>query len=70
MLQNQRYFISKSYVLVSSDNGPLMETAWFIQGNVLPQINQVTKELKYTTYIYFFFNFRFPPFIIIISHFY
>ena len=54
MLQNQRYFISKSYVLVSSDNGPLMETAWSIQGNVLPQINQVTKELKYTTYIYFF----------------
>jgi hypothetical protein len=47
MLQNQRYFISKSYVFVCYDYGPLKETAGFIQGNVLPQMNQVTQKLKY-----------------------
>lgn len=47
MLQNQRYFISKSYVLACYDYGPLKETASFVLGNVLPQINQVTQKLKY-----------------------
>jgi len=57
MLQNQRYFVSKSYVLVSYDYGPLMETVWFIQGNVLPYINQVTKQLKQ-----FCMSFRVPQY--------
>jgi len=47
MLQNQRHFIAESYVLVCYDYGPWMEIVWFIQGNVLPQRDQGTKQLKY-----------------------
>ena len=46
MLQNQRHFISKSYVLVCYDNGPLMVTVRFIKVNVLPQLDQGTKQIS------------------------
>jgi hypothetical protein len=44
IVQNQHYFISQAYVSLCCDYGPLMETVWSIQENVLPQMNQLAKK--------------------------